>query len=473
MLTQQDNATTETENRKDNNVSTQQDIVGHRRTQKDTVGHVRTQRDTLNKAPMSAEEKLLRAIFGDDDSEVKDTKCSNGKDTENKEPRTAPGFCIRRMADILVTLDSAAGALFLAEKAKDLPAKSIKKFYTDIVEEKADKAEGDKKLFLKAVEELKRIKYGEARPEGTHIVDLLSGDFTYTPVISWPYDKDPNENYCEDFLPQNLEYKTEEEAREDALSFIKDKPECKLEYVRAVPTYAGYILVENATNLPVTANISENYYKILAEQMIEERCFDVLDYLAAKGAVDKDWLNIRYGRDRELKRVKRSLLTSSLFTGTFPVPDEIKEKAERIHSHLLEYVSDSKNKVYGPDNDWVKDFELLNGENDMVVGTGSWFYPEINPEKIFYIPFYAVWRDATAKKDYRYVAILVCNEKDKMHFTVKDVYTDLWHLRHLCIPGSRKCTFAAVMDKDNYTGEENDLFMNEVDVCVYGEDIRI
>jgi len=129
--------------------------------------------------------------------------------------------------------------------------------------------------------------------------------------------------------------------------------------------------------------------------------------------------------------------------------------------------------MYGPDNDWVKDFELLNGENDMAVSTGSWIYLEISPEKIFYIPFYAVWRDTTAKKDYRYVAVLVCNKKDKTHFTVKDVYTDLWHLRHLCIPGSRKCTFAAVMDKENYTGEENDLFMNEVDVCVYGEDIRI
>ena len=72
------------------------------------------QQDTLSKVSMSAEERLLRAIFGEDDNSADErTKKGDGIDPEGAEPHIAPNFCIKRMANILALIDPLAKKLLL------------------------------------------------------------------------------------------------------------------------------------------------------------------------------------------------------------------------------------------------------------------------------------------------------------------------------------------------------------------------
>ena len=488
MLTQQDNTTTETKNRKDNNMSTQQDTVGHNRTQQDTVGHSRTQQDTvghsrtqqdtLNKTPMSAEEKLLRAIFGDDDnSEVKDT---DSKDAENKEPRTAPNFCIKRMADILALIDPLAKRLLVKDillSGENIPAanKAFIESTDAIIKKRADQLGKNRDLFLAALDELKDM-YTPAndRPDGVHIARLESGKFTYTPVISWSHEMDDEieRKYVMDFAPCNLAYDSKEEAEEEAKKFVSARPEFTFHSVDKDPTYILYTLVNNSDNTPATGAITDDYCTALAYQVIMERRFAVLDFLAEYRAVDKKWIERRRAVRKAHPDKNGSHYSSSLITGVFPVPDEIYEKAERVLEHLYEHVDSNKETIYGLENNWLSDFEMLNAESDMVLTTGKWIDPvkdavvAENHNADFYIPLTAIWRDMGEKKDYRFLAVLACKKVDDYHFTVIDAFTDLWQLIRLNVKGAYKCALTALTDPDS---DGKLLFMNEADLCVYGQ----
>ena len=482
MLTQQDN-TTEAENRKDNNMSTQQDIVGHGRTQQDTAEHVRTRQDTLNKIPMSAEEKLLRAIFGDDDSKVKDAKGRYGKDAENKEPRTAPSFCIRRMADILALIDPLAKRLLIKDillSGENIPAAN-KVFIgsTDaIIKKRADQLGKNKDLFLAALDKLKDMHTPvKDLPDGVHIARLESGEFTYRPVISCPYEMNDEveRKYVMDFAPCNLTYDSKEEAEKEAKKFVSTRPEFTFQSVDEDPTYTLYTLVNNSDNSPATGAITDDYFVALAYKVIMERRFAVLDFLAEYKAVDKKWIERRRAVRKAHSDKNGSHCSSPLITGVFPVPDEIYEKAERVLEHLYEHVDSNKETIYGLENDWLSDFEMLNAESDMVLATGKWIDPvkdavvAENHNADFYIPFTAIWRDTGEKKDYRFLAILACKKVDDYQYTVIDTFTDLWQLIRLNVKGAYKCALTTLMNSDS---DGKLLFMNEADLCVYDEEIR-
>lgn len=472
MLTQQDNTTSETENRKDNNMSTQQY----------TAGHVRTQQDTLNKASMSAEEKLLRTIFGDDNSEVKDAEGSNGKDAENKELRTAPNFCIKHMADILALIDPLAKRLLVKDillSGENIPAanKAFIESTDAIIKKRADQLGKNKDLFLAALDELKDMHTPvKDLPDGVHIMRLESGKFTYRPAISCPYEMDDEveRKYVMDFAPCNLTYDSREEAEKEAKKFVSARPEFTFQSVDEDPTYTLYTLVNNSDNSPATGAITDDYFVALAYQVIMERRFAVLDFLAEYKAVDKKWIERRRAVRKTHSDKNGSHCSSPLITGVFPVPDEVYEKAERVLEHLLEHVNHNKETIYGLENDWLSDLEMLNAESDMVLATGKWIDPvkdavvAENHNADFYIPLAAIWRDTGEKKDYRFLAVLACKKVDDYHYTVIDAFTDLWQLIRLNVKGAYKCALTALMDPDS---DGKLLLMNEEDVCVYGKQI--
>lgn len=477
---------TKQNNTAENNAVTTQRKDDNMITQHDTTGHVSTQQDTLSEAPMSTEKKLLRAIFGeDDDSGDKRVREGDGTDLESAEPRIAPNFCIKRMADILALIDPLAKKLLLKDillsgKSYDEIPASNRAFIesTDaIIEKRADQLGKNKNLFLAALDELKDMHTPvKDRPDGVHIARLESGKFTYTPVISWPHEMDDEieRKYVMDFAPCSLDYDSEEEAEKEAKKFVSTRPEFTFERVWKDSTYTLYTLVNNSDNSPATGAFTDDYYTALAYQVISEKRFAVLEFLAEYKAVDKKWIEKcqTFGKTRTDKNGSNH--SSSLITGVFPVPDKIYEKAESILEHLLEYINSNKETIYGLENDWLSDFEMLNAESDMVLATGKWIDPvkdavvAENHNADFYIPLTAIWRDVKEKKDYRFLSVLACKKVDDYHYNVSDAFTDLWQLIRLNIKGAYKCALTALTDPDS---DGILLFMDEVDLCVYGEEI--
>lgn len=454
-------------------------------TQHGATGHVSTQQDTLNKASMSAEEMLLCAIFGEDDNSADEgIKKGDGTDPESTEPHIAPNFCIKRMADILALIDPLAKKLLLKDillsgkSCDEIPAvnRAFVESTDAIIKKRADQLGKNKDLFLAALDELKDMHTpAKERPDGVHIAHLESGKFTYTPVISWPHEMDDEveRKYVMDFAPCNLYYDSEEEAEEEAKKFVSIRPEFTFERIWKDPTYTLYTLVNNSDNSPATGAFTDDYYTALAYQVISERRFAVLDFLAEYKAVDKKWIERRRAAGKHADK-NGSHCSSSLITGVSPVPDKIYEKAERVLEHLLEHVNSNKETIYGLENDWLSDFEMLNAESDMVLATGKWIDPvkdalvAENNGADFYIPLTAIWRDTKEKKDYRFLAVLACKKVDDYHYTVIDAFTDLWQLIRLNVKGAYKCALTALMDPDS---DGILLFMDEVDLCVYGEEI--
>ncbi|MGN0242370.1 MAG: hypothetical protein ACI4CS_11830 [Candidatus Weimeria sp.] len=353
-------------------------------------------------------------------------------------------------------------------------------------------AERKGKLFYDGFKEMADMLIHEGEnPDGMHIVSFESGKEVYYPIIeiNAPYDKtdDIETKYglSEKNCPTSISYNSKEKAEDKAKEFIKDKPELEYRGVHTEQSEMLYTLVRNSDNSPVWGAFTEYSYRAIAVQCFLEHKFAVLDYAASVGGIDKEYLEKIKAVDKKIRDKKKhsdaAPLKSEKKAGlplpasVKPIPVEIRKQAETLKKHLLEYVENSRDTVYRPGNEWLPDFEWLNALPDMVCLTGAWIKKEDveiqeDDGADFYIPFTGVWRDTAEKLDYRFNAVLVCKACGRLSFKVTGVYTDLWELLRLNVPGAYYMLEHTVADKDSCT--DGCVDMSRVDLCMYTENIR-